>query len=193
MDKNPDVIFLATDINRGDTLFQMYAAEFANPTVLVQMNSRMASVRLANLVAGLDLSFPYEGTMPPERSGEPYASFAAEYWRDIGRNPPGDGETSTYYDAVFLVALAMEAGRAATGSVIGAHLAEVTGPGGTAYDHRSFAAAVAAIRAGAQIDWVGASGELNLTPAGEPASADYCIWKIQGGRIVCAEPSVHIE
>jgi branched-chain amino acid transport system substrate-binding protein len=193
MGTNPDVIFLATDIDPGGLLFRQYGANFASSPVLVQMTSKMANVRLLNLIGGIDPAFPHEGTTLPVRSDEPYASFAAAYIRDTGRDPALGQTTSFYYDAVFLIALAMEAGGEATGAAISQQLASIIGDAGTQYDHRSFSAAKDAVRVGTPIQWLGISGALNLASNGEPASADYCIWQIQGGQIVCTEPVVHVD
>jgi neutral amino acid transport system substrate-binding protein len=102
------------------------------------------------------------------------------------------GEAATrgahfYYDALLLWALAHEAARAA-GSVDGGAVARalraVAGPPGERVGYQDLARAFERVRAGEDIDLVGASGELDLDEYGDVRGARTEFWTVAQGQVV---------
>ncbi|MEQ9690392.1 MAG: hypothetical protein RLO48_11735, partial [Bauldia litoralis] len=86
------------------------------------------------------------------------------YEARFGEKPePGFYQAETY-DAFIAVALAMEAAGETTGEAVDANLIKVSGPGGKSVI--SFADGVAALKAGEEIDYEGASGKLDFDEHG---------------------------
>ena len=87
---------------------------------------------------------------------------------------PFDAHT---YDAVYLLALAIEAGGAADGTTIRDNLQAVSSPPGTKINPLEWAKALTELDAGRDIDYEGVSGSVNFDVAGETGS-DYEFFEI---------------
>ncbi|SLN70809.1 ABC transporter substrate-binding protein [Roseisalinus antarcticus] len=95
---------------------------------------------------------------------ESWGRFSAAYSARFDEAPePGFYQAETY-DAFMVAALAMVAGGEATGAAVDANLTEVATPGGT--EVISFADGVAALEAGEEINYEGASGSINFNEYG---------------------------
>ncbi|MFQ6013279.1 MAG: ABC transporter substrate-binding protein [Thermoplasmata archaeon] len=81
------------------------------------------------------------------------------------------------YDALYMIALAMQMGGAVDSETIRANLRAVSSPPGTVVGPGEWATAVTEIGAGRDIDYDGASGFVNLDEFGDVGS-DYEIWRI---------------
>jgi branched-chain amino acid transport system substrate-binding protein len=103
--------------------------------------------------------------------------YTARYKAD----PGFDGGAA--YDALCLIALAIETGKAATAASIKANLRLVSGPAGTAFQPDNIAAALAAARAGSLVNYEGWSGPVDLDEHGDVTSGKYVIWNIKGGKV----------
>src|SRR5439155_2500012 len=101
---------------------------------------------------------------------------------------PGSYDEHTY-DAIYLAALAIEAGGKAEGTSIRDHLAAVS-TAGTTYGPGDFAKAVADLHASKDINYDGASGNVDFDSSGD-VKAPYDIWKVQGGAITVVESAVN--
>lgn len=93
-----------------------------------------------------------------------------------------------YFDALALWALAAEATLQATGEltpeVLRVQLRRVSSPAGEKVGWNDLARGLELVRAGQDVDYVGASGEVDLNEWGEPAAAASRLWSIRQGRIV---------
>ncbi|MEP0321468.1 ABC transporter substrate-binding protein [Bauldia litoralis] len=108
------------------------------------------------------------GAMNPVSSqvegAKSWERFSDAYEARFGEKPePGFYQAETY-DAFIAVALAMEAAGETTGEAVDANLIKVSGPGGKSVI--SFADGVAALKAGEEIDYEGASGKLDFDEHG---------------------------
>lgn len=112
-----------------------------------------------------------EGTINPVSSqadgSTAWQRFSDAYEKRFGEKPQSGFYQAETYDAVIATALAMQAAGEATGEGIDAHLIEVSRPGGDKVE--TFADGVAALKAGKEIDYEGASGPLNFTDTGNVA------------------------
>lgn len=131
-----------------------------------------------------------QGTVPVPPVTDPnYLAFKANYiaaTRDH-EDPGTYGENA--YDAVYLVAYAMVAG-GPTSAGIKANVkamsrTDTATP--TFINTNEWAKGVAAIKAGKDLDYNGASGKIDLDANGDPTSGTYSWWRIQGGQYIEVE------
>ncbi len=141
--------------------------------------------------AGDDAVNGLRGTAPgaPDE-GEASTAFDTLYVD----SEPKDVERMTFdaqnFDAVILCYLAA----VAAGSTEGADMAEVvqsiSGPGGTEYSWEQLPEAIEALQNGEDIDYIGASGALDLDEAGDATAGVYDIYEFTDGA---PEPIDEVE
>ena len=108
-------------------------------------------------------------------------TFTADYKAAYGEEP--SFAAAAAYDATMLVGLAIEAGTSADRTQIRDHLRAVSA-GGEAVGPADAAAALAAIRAGKDVDYEGYAGRVDLDAHGDVATAAYEIWTVRDRQIV---------
>lgn len=93
------------------------------------------------------------------------------------------------YDAVFLIAAAAQLGGANDAAAVNAGIQVVASAPGTTFagGAAGWEAAVAALEAGEDIDYVGASGPVDLDDAGDVSLGAITVWQVQGEEIVVVE------
>lgn len=129
---------------------------------------------------GVDVS-KIEGTAPTAPLNATYnqtsSSFNTAFNTAYGHQPALFASTS--YDAVFVIALAMEVAQSTNtnSSAFKAALRNVTSPGGTQIFPGQWLQARQAIENGTKIKYFGASGSLIFDTNGE-VSSDYEVWNI---------------
>jgi ABC-type branched-subunit amino acid transport system substrate-binding protein len=106
--------------------------------------------------------------------------FTTSAPKSVGRET-FDGQN---FDAVTLCYLAAVAAGSTDGKEMAAKLRDVTGPPGTKYTWQQLPQAVKALQAGKDIDYVGASGDINLDENGDPTVGVYDQLQFKGGEIV---------
>lgn len=87
-----------------------------------------------------------------------------------------------------VIALAIEAAGAANGQAIRDAMVGVS-TGGTKYGPEDYAAAVAAIHANEDVDYQGASGEIDFDGNGD-VEAPFDIWDVEDGQITITQQGV---
>ena len=88
------------------------------------------------------------------------------------------------FDAVVLCYLASIAAGSAAGDDAAGALGAVSAPRGEEFTWEQLPAAVKALEAGKEIDYQGASGGIDLDPAGDPTTAAYDIFRFDDGKLV---------
>lgn len=120
------------------------------------------------------------GTAPTAPSDSPnYRDFAANYKLLWGIDPPP--YTANTYDAVYLLAYAMLKADSTVSKTIAAELKSVS-VGGDVVKVAKFAEGKAKIINGTDIDYQGASGEVDFDDNGDVTSGSYLIWRVEGGQ-----------
>jgi branched-chain amino acid transport system substrate-binding protein len=87
------------------------------------------------------------------------------------------------FDAYILCYLAAVAGGSAKSGEVADHLREVSGPPGRKYTWQQLPDAVNALESGADIDYEGASGSIDLNERGDPTSGVYDAYRIASEEI----------
>ena len=134
------------------------------------------------LAKQVKISEGMQGTVPTS-IGAPAAEAFDALWKE-----KAGMERQTYdaqmFDAIVLYALAAERAGSADGTEVASRLQEVSGPPGKKYTFEQLGEALAAVKAGEDIDYEGASGPIDLDANGDPQAANYGTWKYEGGKLV---------
>jgi ABC-type branched-subunit amino acid transport system substrate-binding protein len=139
----------------------------------------------AELMEGIRGTAP--GTPEPGAASAAFDKlFTSSAPKDVERNT-FDGQT---FDAVILCYLAAVAAGSADGQDMAAELRDVTAPPGTKYSWEQLSEAVEALQNGDDINYLGASGEIDLDENGDPTVGVYDTYRIQGGEITTFGPQI---
>ncbi len=139
----------------------------ADDTLVAENADLMAGVR------GTAPGTPEEGTASKDFD----KAFTAAAPKDVGRQT-FDAQT---FDSVMLCYLGAVAAGSTNGADIAAELQDVSGPGGKKYAWTDLSGAVKALENGEDIDYVGASGELDFDDNGDPSVGTYDELIVKGG------------
>ncbi|MDH4118540.1 MAG: ABC transporter substrate-binding protein, partial [Acidimicrobiia bacterium] len=163
----PDAIYLAAGFEAGGIIFQEAARRgyeanwFVSPDLVVPEISGLEGVDLSNGIARAAIA-AYDTASPA------YESYAARYEERTGEAPSSGLYDANQYDQYIILALAMTAAGTTDGEAVAAKVAEIlNGPGTVVY---SYADGVAALAAGEDIDYHGASSGLDVNEFGNLAS-----------------------
>ncbi|MBE7386244.1 MAG: ABC transporter substrate-binding protein [Leptolyngbya sp. SIO1E4] len=114
-----------------------------------------------------------------------YTLFTTAYEAQYGELPPKP-YIDTSYDALMILALALEKAGGTDGTAIRDAMREVASAPGIEIKPGEWAKAVEAIANGEDIDYVGASGSIDFDDNGDVAGS-FAHWAIEGGEIVTVE------
>lgn len=185
--RNPEAILLVGYPVEASQIIRDYLSGFVIRGTFWFFSDALEDPEFVTAVGASGFTFAHEGTAPGATDSERYRAFQAAFRNKYGEESSLPTNSNTY-DAVYLVALAIEAAGQADGTAIRDHLTEVS-RGGTPYGPAEFRQAVEAIRAQQDIDFEGASGPVDLDANGDVV-APYHVWRISGGRLEVIEPSV---
>ena len=117
----------------------------------------------------------FKGTAPGSAAGEAKDAFEAAYAEVSADGSPTFIFAPQAYDAVMLMAISAAA-NGVTGPEIASGLVEASSGG-----EKCIGVSCIALAAdGVDVDYVGASGEIELNQAGDPTAATYDIWTTEG-------------
>jgi len=163
---NPDVVFLAmTDPSAlSDTVLAIEAAGFRGEYYFAY-GGYLSSILPAFASSGVARRFfSYDLALPP---GERLDRFLALYEERYGEAFVPEPRLVAFADYLALLALAMTRVGSDDPELVASTMKEFASPPGDAYGPLDFAAASAAVRAGADIDFEGLSGPLDFDARGE--------------------------
>lgn len=159
---DPDMVFLATGQTAGVAFVrQAYQRGYDwNYWVSAELQSPdFVDAAGVEIVAGA-----LNPVSSQVEDSESWSRFSAAYEKRFGEAPePGFYQAETY-DAFMVAALAMVAGGEATGEAVDSNLVPVATPEGT--EVISFTEGVAALEAGEEINYEGASGSIDFNEYG---------------------------
>ncbi len=129
---------------------------------------------------------PLDGAFGTAPTGDPEApaakAFRAAYQDKYGELPPQPFMDSAY-DAMILMALAIQKAGSTEGAAIRDALMEVANPPGEKVGPGEFAKAKKILEGGGDVDYEGAAGNQNFDANGDVPGI-YAHWAIEGGKIV---------
>lgn len=132
--------------------------------------------------AGRETTEGMRGTVPTSQ-GFPAGEAFDRLWKAEATGPRQTYDAQNF-DAVILLALAALSAGSTDGADIAEALPTVSGPPGTKYTFEQLPEAIAAAKAGEDIDYEGASGPIDLDENGDPSAANYATWSYTGGKLV---------
>ena len=113
---------------------------------------------------------------------ESASTFRAAYEQEYGEVPPKPF-IDTAYDAAYMLALAAQAAGSTDPAAVKAELRAVSNPPGESILPGEWERAVELLANGEEIDYVGASGDVNLDENGD-VGGTFAHWVIENGEIV---------
>jgi ABC-type branched-subunit amino acid transport system substrate-binding protein len=134
--------------------------------------------------AGAEATEGARGTAPgaPDK-GSPTDEFDQAYTSF----PPKDVERQTFdaqnFDAVILCYLAAVAAGSTDGTDMAAEVRDISGPPGDSFTFLNLSDAIKALQDGDDIDYNGASGEIDMDEAGDATSGVYDVYRYKNGAI----------
>ena len=176
--KKPDVFFPAIDL---DTLKIVYRElyEMGIPFTVVLASNAVQPATME--IIGADILEGVYGEKPANALGSPaYAIFEQKYFEHMEEETVS-WFTPNMYDAVNIMALAVEAAGEATGKAISENIRKVANPPGVKV--YSYAEGLAGLLRGQDIDYEGASGSCNFDEFGNILGYAR-IQQAQGGKWV---------
>ena len=188
--KNPDFVMLCAYPETGSAILKTAYEIGYMENIDWLLSEALMDDKLAEMVgkdkAGKYIIAGLKGTTPdPRAAGPAYNAFKRNYTAEYGREPTQFCSNS--YDAVAVVALAIEKAGSTSGTAIRDSLREVTRPPGKKVT--DIGEALRIIREGLwDINYQGASGDLSFDENGD-VMGKYCEWSIaDNGSIVLGNP-----
>jgi ABC-type branched-subunit amino acid transport system substrate-binding protein len=184
---NPDGVLLVAYAVEAAQVVRDYNSAFSFLPVTWFFTDSSQDSSFVQVVGGTNFTFMHEGTGTPMPNDPAYNAFSDAFVRRYGRMP--EGYSPNYYDATYLAALAMAAAGSSDGPAVQARLRDVANPGGLVVGPQQWAQAHAALVAGMDVNYEGASGSVDINANGD-VPGDYGIWQVQNGSIVEIERAV---
>lgn len=181
----PDFVVMVSYPETGSLILKTAYEKGALKDTTWLLSEGLMAENMADLVGkdsqGRYIIAGFEGLTPdPSAGGLAYEAFSRKYEERFGREPAI--YCSNSYDAMALVALSMENGGNATGRSIAENIREIANPPGV--EVSDLGEALRLIRAGEDINYQGASGEITLDENGD-VSGTYSIWSVaENGSII---------
>ncbi len=178
-DKAPDAVFAIAYPGDGITFMQNWEANKASAgwgwdwfwSEGMKSNIFLEELQSANIdVSGIRGTAP----LPPAANFQIFEDAFVDRWGGASEVFSSNG-----YDAMYLLAAAIERAGEATSDAIRQNLVAVSGPPGTTILPQEWGKALTELGAGNEINFEGASGGVDLNFVGEPLS-NYEIWDITG-------------
>ena len=116
----------------------------------------------------------FKGTAPGSTAGVALDAFTAAYQEKFGEAPAP--YSAQAYDAIMVMAISAAA-NGVTGADIASGLVEASGNGTACIGVECWAL----VAAGENVDYKGASGDINLDEQGDPTASTYDVWAITTG------------
>jgi len=186
----PQAVLLVAYPVDGAQIIKDYNSAFASKQTFWFFTDATEDPSFVSAVGPSNFTFQHEGTGPGTPATPAYTTYANAFNAKYGRKADPGTFSLNVYDATYLLALAMQAGGKADSATIKANLRTVANPPGMMVGPGEWATALAALKSGGKINYEGASGPVDLNMYGEPTTAPYDIWKVQGGTITVVEPAV---
>lgn len=180
-DGGPDAISLIT-FDEGEALItQMISADVTNFNLFVDGNKNQDLITRVAEAVGAEALEGIVGTAPATATTAGGASFADRYKARLNEDP--FVFTPHSYDALAVIALALTAAKENDGAAIAANIRGVANEPGTEFTVGELGLAMAAITAGEDINYAGASGAVEFDENGDPFGP-VGTWTIEDGTIV---------
>jgi ABC-type branched-subunit amino acid transport system substrate-binding protein len=185
----PQAILLVAYPLDGAQVIRDYNAGFAFLNAFWYFTDALEVSAFVTAVGESNFTFAHEGTHSGVPAGSAYATYASAYLARYGEPDDPGTYSPNAYDAIYLLALAIEQAGKADSKAIHDHLRAVANPPGMVIGPGQLAAAKQAIKRGVKINYEGASGSVDFDAHGDVTGL-YDIWQVEQGQITVVERSV---
>jgi ABC-type branched-subunit amino acid transport system substrate-binding protein len=188
---SPDAVVVIDDVNGFSLLAPALSSSFGWDPDTAWGSDQLVSPAIPALV-GSEAVDGMRALAPGTPKGEAASSaFVQEFKsadpRDVKQGPFAAQE----FDAVVLCYLAAVAAGSTDGQQMADELIDITAPGGDQFSWQQLPDAVSALEDGEDIDYVGASGPIDMDVRGNPTSGVFDVYQYVGERLeVVGEVSV---
>lgn len=177
-DPKPEVLWLGAGQEAGPVIIKNWKQRGYGGRLMV--SGDLATPEIFRLVdpksiEGMWTEVPSAKTDSPE-----FQRFAQAFRQKFGAKPGGAFETNAY-DAMNLLALAVQIAGEASGEAISKHIRKVAGPPGVVV--RTFEEGLAELKKGNDINYEGVSGPVDLDEYGNVAGST-AVWEVKEGKWV---------
>jgi branched-chain amino acid transport system substrate-binding protein len=188
LDSNPQALLVIGYVDDVAQVVRDYNTNFTAKQAFFYFTDSVEVPAFVTIAGGPgSFSFQHEGTGPGSPQSPEYERYRQAFKRSYNTESNPGAYPHNAYDALHLIAAAIEANRSPAGLV--AALPGVSS-GGAKFGPGQWQELSAAIRAGLDVDYQGASGSVDLDVHGDVV-APYDIWRIDGsGQIQIIERSV---
>jgi neutral amino acid transport system substrate-binding protein len=184
---NPQAVLLIAYPVDAAQVVRDYVSAFAFHQAFWFFTDSTQDSSFITAVGGNNFTFAHEGTGPAPGLGEGYPRFANAFTARFGRAP--EGHSPDYYDATYLIALAMQKGGKAEGAAIRDNLRSVSSPPGLVVGPQQWATARLSLLAGTDVDYNGAGNNDDLNADGD-VIGPYDLWDVENGQITITQHGV---
>jgi ABC-type branched-subunit amino acid transport system substrate-binding protein len=189
MATQPQAILLVAYPPDGAQVIRDYNSRFSGLNAFWYFTDALDVSAFVIGVGESNFTFEHEGTHSTVPANAAYATYANAYFHKY-QEPDDPGTYSpNAYDAIYLLALAIEQAGKPDSTAIHDNLRVVANPPGMIIGPGQFAAAKRAIKNGVKINYDGASGPVDFDANGD-VSGLYDIWKVEQGQITVVERGV---
>jgi branched-chain amino acid transport system substrate-binding protein len=186
---NPDAIVLAGYPPDGAQIVKDHI-RLGNKPVFWYFGTPLMDTSFVTLAGANNFNFQHEGLGPPSPDTTEYRTFYDAFLADFG---PADAQYYGYgahmFDSVEVAVLAISAAGSLEADKIIAQVIELT-RAGKKYGPQSFKEAAVAARAGEDIDFDGAAGNLDMDNTGDVAVAGFDLWQVKNNSISIQQRAV---
>lgn len=175
---DPDAVYIGTGFEAGLSIISEYIARGYDATLLVSPD--MIVPEIAKAAKELPTGRLLAAVATDDFDSPAYATFAAHHEKSAGYGPPTGFYETNQYDQYIILALAMTAAGSTDGEKINEQIPNVVNsPGAKVYNYPD---GVAALERGEDIDYDGASSDLQLNEYGNIVSPRMSVRHIVDGE-----------
>lgn len=180
---DPDVILLAGYANESVKILQNYVATHRDRGTRWLFADCLSNAAFVDAAGGAGtFTFPHEGANFAAPSGDNWTAFTAAYRAKAGSDATIGFAIGNAYDAVVIAALAMERAQSTSPAKVRDALLQLKG--GPKYTAATLKDALAAAKAGQNVEYTGVSGPIVFDGNGDITSALYNIWAVNGSGVI---------
>ena len=187
IDGNVDVLNVIGYPEDGNTLFRdYYSLSDGSEDIIVPDGLRDGEMQQ-------QVGNPMDNVVgtAPAAGGPAQEAFAGLYEDEYGESP--GVFTTQSYDSVAVGVLANVAAGENSGTGVRDQMRNVANPGGMEVTPENFVEGVEAVANGEEINYQGASSDVNFNEAGDPANAAYDVWEFTGDGGTEATDTLNFE
>jgi ABC-type branched-subunit amino acid transport system substrate-binding protein len=188
---SPDAVVVIDDVNGFSLLAPALSSSFGWDPSTAWVSDQLVSPGIPALV-GSEAVDGMRGLAPGTPNGEAAASaFVQEFKSAEPRDVKQAPFAAQQFDAIVLCYLAAVAAGSTDGQEMADELIDITAPGGDEFSWQRLSDAVKALEDGEDIDYLGASGPIDMDVRGNPTSGVFDVYQYAGERLeVVGEVSV---